>query len=263
MNDRPMKPIERADFGKTAADYGTHRAGFPASLFTRLKEWQIGTGDQTIVDLGTGTGTLARGFAQNHNRVIGIDPAPAMLAQACKIDAAEGIRIDYLCASAEQTSLPGDYADVVSAGQCWHWFDRARATEEVSRILVPGGSVLIAHYDWIPQPGNLVRETEKLIEAHNPAWRGGNSMGLHPAWLRDLGEAGFQRIETFSYDEPAVYTAEGWRGRVRASAGIAASLDDAAVRRFDHDLKQVMERRFADEVLRVPHRVFAVRAVCN
>jgi len=35
------------------------------------------------------------------------------------------------------------------------------------------------------------------------------------------------------------------------------------VRRFDHDLKQVMQRRFADEVLRVPHRVFAVRAVCN
>ena len=263
MDNTPMKPIETADFGKTAADYSSHRAGFPASLFDRLKAWQIGTGNQTIVDLGTGTGSLARGFARNNNRVIGIDPAPAMLAQACRIDAAEGLQIEYLCASAERSSLPANYADVVSAGQCWHWFDRARATEEVSRILVPGGTVVIAHYDWIPLQGNLVRETEKLIEAHNPAWRGGNFSGLYPQWLRDLGEAGYQRIETFSYDEAAVYTAESWRDRVRASAGIAASLEAAAVSQFDADLKQLLASSFADEGLHVPHRVFAVRAVYN
>lgn len=63
MNDEPMKPIEKADFDKTATDYGTYRAGFPASLFDRLRQWQIGTGNQTIVDLGTGTGTLPFNFA--------------------------------------------------------------------------------------------------------------------------------------------------------------------------------------------------------
>jgi len=260
MNTESMKPIAQADFGKTAADYGSFRAGFPESLFNRLKRWQIGTGNQIIVDLGTGTGSLARGFARHNNQVIGIDPAAAMLTQAKKIDAAEGVTIEYHCTSAEQTSLPSNYADVVTAGQCWHWFDRVKATEEVNRILKPGGWILIAHYDWIPLKGNLVRATEKLIEAHNPAWRGGNFSGLYPQWLRDLGEAGFLQIETFSYDEAAVYTAEGWRGRVRASAGISASLDEAAVGRFDRELKQLMASRFPDQVLHLPHRVFAVRA---
>ena len=54
-----MKP----DFGRTASEYGKHRAGFPDSFFDRLQRLQIGVPGQSVVDLGTGTGTLARGFA--------------------------------------------------------------------------------------------------------------------------------------------------------------------------------------------------------
>ena len=52
------------DFGKTAHDYGKHRAGFPEVLYTRLAENGIGERGQRIVDLGTGTGALGRGFAR-------------------------------------------------------------------------------------------------------------------------------------------------------------------------------------------------------
>ena len=51
------------DFGKTAQDYGRYRAGFPSALFDRLATFDIGTTGQRVLDLGTGTGTLARGFA--------------------------------------------------------------------------------------------------------------------------------------------------------------------------------------------------------
>ena len=51
------------DFGKTSSDYSKHRAGFPPSFFVRLRERGIGLSRQRILDLGTGTGTLARGFA--------------------------------------------------------------------------------------------------------------------------------------------------------------------------------------------------------
>ena len=42
--------------------------------------------------------------------------------------------------------------------------------------------------------------------------------GLYPTWLRDLGEAGYGRIESFSFDLPVAYTHEEWRGRTRAGA---------------------------------------------
>ena len=51
----------------------------------------------------------------------------------------------------------------------------------------------------------MVRATEELIEKHNPAWRLGNLNGVHPRWLRDLGEAGFRDIESFSYDVDVAY----------------------------------------------------------
>ena len=52
------------DFGRTAEDYARHRAGFPEQLFERLTARGIGCAGQRVLDLGSGTGSLARGFAR-------------------------------------------------------------------------------------------------------------------------------------------------------------------------------------------------------
>jgi SAM-dependent methyltransferase len=248
------------DFGRTAEDYRKHRAGFPASLFPRLGRAGIGVRGQVVVDLGTGTGTLARGFARRGCRVIGIDSAAAMLAEARQLDADAGVAIEYREARAEETGLDAGTIDVVAAGQCWHWFDRPRAAREAARILRADGRTVIAHFDWIPLPGNVVQATEELIAAHNPAWRYAGGLGIYPQWLRDLGEAGFRNIETFSYDVDVAYTPESWRGRVRASYGVGATLPSEQVVAFDAALAALLAERFPGVRLAVPHRVFAVIA---
>ncbi|HEU5283078.1 MAG TPA: class I SAM-dependent methyltransferase [Burkholderiales bacterium] len=248
------------DFGLTAQDYARHRAGFPDSLFDRLSAFGIGERGQSVVDLGTGTGTLARGFARRGCRVVGIDPSEPLMEQARRLDAAAGVGVEYRIGRAEDTGLPGGSVDVVCAGQCWHWFDRRQAAAEVARILRPEGAIAIAHFDWIPLPGNVVQATESLIELHNPAWKLGGGLGVHPKWLRDLGEAGFRGIETFSYDVAVAYTPEDWRGRIRASAGVGASLPQDKVLEFDQALAQLLATRFPGETLAIPHRVFAVIA---
>lgn len=252
--------MTRPDFGLTAEDYAEHRAGFPASFFERLAAKGIGRPGQRVVDLGTGTGTLARGFARRGCEVVAIDLSEPMLARARAKSAEEGISVDYRAARAEATEVDSEAADVVSAGQCWHWFDRARAAREVARILRPIGSLVIAHFDWIPLPGNVARSTEELIERHNPTWRFGWGLGLYPRWLRDLGEASFRNIETFSYDEAVRYTPEQWRGRVRASAGVGGSLVSEQVAQFDAELAGLLADRYPGTSLTVPHRVFAVLA---
>ncbi len=245
-------------FGLTADDYARYRAGFPEAFFERVfKDGYVQTG-ASLVDLGAGTGTLARGFARRGCSVIGIDLSAPMLEQAAELDKESGIQVEYRVAMAEKTGLPDAFCDVVTAGQCWHWFDRPRAAAEVRRILKPGGHLIIAHFDWIPLPGNIVDATEKLIEEHNPDWKSGGGTGMHSAWLTDLGEAGFVDLQTFSFDIQVPYTAEDWRGRIRASAGVGASLSAEAVARFDGDLSQVLRERFPGPNLQVPHRVFAV-----
>jgi len=248
------------DFGLTAGDYARHRAGFPASFFERIAAFGAGRSGQTLVDLGTGTGTLARGFAGRGCRVIGIDPSASMLEQARQLDAVAGVQVDHRVARAEETGLPGSSADVVTAGQCWHWFDGPRAAAEVARILRQDGVLVVAHFDWIPLAGNIVEATEALIQAHNPAWNMGGQFGIHPQCTRALGEARFRNFETFSYDVAVPYTPEAWRGRIRASAGVGASLPEEKVIAFDQALGRLLASDFPGELLEVPHRVFAVIA---
>ncbi len=252
----------KADFGKTARDYGRHRAGFPDAFFERVADaWAIGLPGQRILDLGTGTGALARRFAAGGARVTGLDPARPLLDEGARLAAEAGIvEVTWVEATAEATGQVDGRFDAVSAGQCWHWFDGPAVAAEVVRVLAPGGSVLVAHLDWLPRRGNVVEATEALIAAHNPAWDLGGGTGLYPRWLTQLADAGFGAIESFSFDVDIPYDHEDWRGRIRASAGVAASLDQDAVARFDAAHAAVLAARFPGR-LAVPHRVFAVRGV--
>lgn len=249
------------DFGKTAGDYARHRAGFPPELPERLTAMGVLRPGLRALDLGAGTGTLARWLARAGCAVVGLDPAVPMMREGQLLDRADGVRVDYVAACAERVPLPDASLDLVTAGQCWHWFDRARVATEVHRLLRPGGALVIAHHDWVPLPGNVVAATERLVLEHNARWTGAGTTGLYPAWLADVAIAGFERLETFSTDVPATYTHEGWRGRLRACAGVGASLPPDAVARFDAALRALLAERFPHEPLEVPHRVFAV--VCR
>ncbi len=246
------------DFGKTTRDYTMYRAPFPESLYDRLSHWGIGAEGQMIVDFGTGTGSLARAFARRGCRVTGLDVSQEMLREAARLASQENLQIEFKKGPAEASGLPDGSADIVVSGQCWHWFDGAAAAREANRLLKDGGQVVIAHFDWLPIGQNVVTATEALIQAHNPRWAQAGGSGLYPRWLRDLAESGFQNLESFSYDLTVPYSHEAWRGRIRASAGVGASLPPAAVSEFDAALSRLLVDRFPQEVLQIPHRIFAV-----
>jgi SAM-dependent methyltransferase len=249
-----------ADFGRTASDYALHRAGFPAQLLDELDARGMVHPGARVLDLGTGTGSLARLFASRGCVVTGVDIAAPLLEQARRLDRESGVEVAYIEAPAEATGLPSATFDLVSAGQCWHWFDRDAAAREVARLLVPDGRVLIAHFDWIPVAGNVVAATEEIILRYTPTWPFAGRAGLYPQWLMDLQSAGFTGIETFSFDLEVSYSHEAWVGRVRASAPVAGTLEEEGVKACSQELTAMLNERFATEPLAVPHRLWALTA---
>ena len=245
-------------FGKTAQDYARHRAGFPPVLMERLTPFNIGLPGQRVLDIGTGTGTLARLFALQGSDVQAIDPSPELLEQAQLLDQAADVEIAYSVGQAEKSGLKGGQFDIIAAGQCWHWFDAPAACHEIKRLLKPGGRILITHFDWMPLAGNLVEMTEELILKHNPNWHMGGGTGLYPQWLKDLGNAGFTGLESFSLEVPVAYSHEDWRGRIRASAGVAASLSPDEVEAFDVELAGALQSKFPADPQLIPHRLWAL-----
>jgi SAM-dependent methyltransferase len=184
------------DFGRTAGDCARHRAGFSERFFRTLRTHGFCKAGDRVLNLGAGTGTVARRLALRGCGVVSLNLSSRMLNEARRLDLETGASVEYRQAIAEDMGLPATRFDAVVAGRWWHWFDRGAAAAEALRVLVSGSALVIAYFDRLPLPGNVVAATERLIEAHDPSWTMGGGAGIYPRWLTDVATAGFVRIET-------------------------------------------------------------------
>jgi 2-polyprenyl-3-methyl-5-hydroxy-6-metoxy-1,4-benzoquinol methylase len=150
------------DWGKTSPDYTRWRPNYPDRFYHLLASLGAGLQGQRILDLGTGVGFLALRFAQAGAAVTGIDVAEEQIAEACRRAEAQGERVDFRVASAEQSGLPSESFDVVTASQSWLYFDTNRVIEEVKRLLKADGMLVTSHLIWLPREDAIARTSESL-----------------------------------------------------------------------------------------------------
>ena len=224
------------DWSPTSFDYERWRPDYPESFYKRLRAFVIGKEGQTLLDLGTGVGFWARAFARQGADVCGVDIAPGQNNEARQRAKREGLAVTFSVAPAEETGHERSSFDIVTASQCWPYFDAPRAISEVKRLLKPGGHLVTGHFCWLPDNDPVVAATEALIKAHNPDLTGGDWEGqipMVPPWSQD----DFTLSGHFVYDEAIPFTRENWRGRIHASRGIGATLSAAQVETFDRSQK--------------------------
>lgn len=120
-------------FGAAAAAYDRARPSYPEAAV----DWILPAGARRVLDLGSGTGKLARQLHARGLDVVAVEPSDGMRAQF-----SQGLPdVPVLAGSAERIPLPDNSVDAVVVGQAWHWFDAERAVAEVARVLAPGGQL--------------------------------------------------------------------------------------------------------------------------
>src|ERR671923_1005913 len=145
--DFSQRLIETSGYDRTgfAAGYDRNRPRPPELLLETLCLYAGLERPQLVVDLGCGTGLSARAWAGRSERVVGVEPNGAMLAEA---ERAEGV--EYRQAFAQDTRLDEGCADIVTCSQSLHWMEPEPTFAEAARILRPGGVFAAYDYDWPP-----------------------------------------------------------------------------------------------------------------
>ena len=98
-------------------------------------------GDETVLDVGCGTGRLTAELLERlpRGRVIAVDASESMLAEARKQLARYGGRVEFIAADALELKVDG-VADLVFSTATFHWIlDHAKLFRVLFRALKPGG----------------------------------------------------------------------------------------------------------------------------
>ena len=225
----------------TSRDYLEHRPGYPAEFFQILRQLGVGLAGQSILDLGTGTGALAVPFAQHGAKVTATDVSSGQIEAAREAAGRAGVRVDFRVAPSEQTDLPDHGFDVISSSMSWGYFDLARMLDEIPRLLVRPGLLLLSSLVWVRGRHSVAIKSENLVEQFNPT--AGRSFRREepevvPAWSRER----FRLRSYHHFVAELPFTRESWRGRLRASRFIAAALPAERAEAFDVEHRVLLER---------------------
>ncbi|MEU4791440.1 methyltransferase domain-containing protein [Micromonospora tulbaghiae] len=135
--------------GEVATYYARHRRGYPSELLDALAAaFRLG-GDDTVVDLGCGTGQLSLPLADRVGTVIGVDPEPDMLAIARRTALDQGIgNATWVLGSdgdvpALSRLLGRGRVGALTVAVAIHFMDRDTLFAAARPMLRPGGGIAV------------------------------------------------------------------------------------------------------------------------
>lgn len=222
MENKNIDNGKAFDWGRASRDYAKYRDIYPEEFYNKLAGLSIGVKGQKVLDLGTGTGVLPRNMYKYGAEWTGTDISENQVAYARELSKEAGMDISYSVVSAEDIDYPAKSFDIVTACQCFMYFDKSRLLPKVHFILKQGGHFCVLYMAWLPSESEIAKTSEEMVLKYNPSWTGGQmeKYQLHtPSWCSGL----FVPANLVSFEIPITFTREGWHGRIKACRGIGAS----------------------------------------
>ena len=235
------------DWGRTSADYARYRDIYPEVFYKKIADRGLCINGQKILDLGTGTGVLPRNMYSYGGEWIGTDISENQIEQAKILAEKNSMNIRFEAVSAENIDVPDNTFDVITACQCFWYFDHKKLMPKLNKMLKPDGRLLLLYMAWLPFEDRIAYESEKLVIKYSPKWSGAAET-RHPMWLPDEKSVyeSFERVYSEEYDLKVPFTRESWNGRMKACRGIGASLSDEKILEWEKEHKAMLENNFPE-----------------
>lgn len=202
-------------FSTRVENYVKYRPGYPQSVIELLKDECGLTPSFVIADIGSGTGILSELFLKNGNTVYGVEPNREMR------EAGERLLGEYgsfrsVDGTAEETTLDEESVDFVTAGQAFHWFDRARARREFLRILKPPGWTAFLWNERRTDTTQFLIDYERMLIRYGTDYQSVNHTNIDDNVIRDFFAPADFRLKIFETRQ--VFDFESLRGRLLSSS---------------------------------------------
>jgi SAM-dependent methyltransferase len=213
MDTAAKNPTQR--FSSRVENYIKFRPSYPATILDLLRREANLTENSIITDVGSGTGILTELFLKNGNTVFAVEPNREMR------EAAERLLRGYpsfhsVSGAAEATTLEPRSADIIVAGQTFHWFNREKTRREFVRILKPGGTVALIWNDRNTTARPFLSAYEEFLKTWGTDYEAVNHKQIDGSVISSFfGANGFRRA-TFPNEQ--VFDFDGLKGRLLSSS---------------------------------------------
>ena len=228
------------DWGRTSQEYAKYRDIYPEQFYQKIIERGLCIEGQKVLDLGTGTGVLPRNLYRYGAVWTGTDISPEQIEQAQLLAQAGGMQIDFKAVPTEEIDFPAGSFDVITACQCFWYFDHERVMPKLAQLLKPEGKLLILYMAWLPYEDKIAGASEELVLKYNPEWSGAGET-RHPIWIPDIAYEYFESEDHEEYDLTVPFTKESWHGRMRACRGVGASLNAEELAKWDAEHRALLD----------------------
>lgn len=226
-----MEEDPKRRFSNRATYYAKYRPRYPTTILNFMEEELELSKDSVIADIGSGTGILSELFLRHGNKVFGVEPNDEMR-RAAEEQLASYPAFASVNGSAEETTLPSQSVNFVTAGQSFHWFEPAKARTEFSKILKTSGWTLLI---W-----NSRKNSTSFMQAYNRLVNQFSNR-RHPR----AQKVGAEILETFysrhvkkTFDNSQTLDFEGLKGRLLSSS-YSPMMDDPLFPSMLADLQRI------------------------
>lgn len=232
------------DWGRSSSDYAKYRDIYPQEFYDKIISRKLCVAGQKVLDIGTGTGVIPRNMYQYGAKWIGTDISENQIEQAKLLS--KNMDIEYFVCSAENLDFQANSFDVITACQCYWYFDHEKIVPKLHRFLKKDGRILFLYMAWLPFEDKIASESEKLVLKYNSAWNGARET-MHPIYIPDCYNEKFESAYHDEFKLNVRFTKETWNGRIKSCRGIGASLAEDEIAGWEKEHRTLLDNIAPDE----------------